>query len=125
MCIRDSSKVDSLLKDAMLEEMVNEHRGRSARLSLPDRQIFDDSLVRSVAERGREVMQCATMLCFGMVDDCLLYTSNVLRQRISDCVENLYLSGKTEYLCGMALGFDLLCAEVVPVSYTHLAFIVI
>lgn len=40
-------------------------------------------------------------------------TINVLRQRISDCVENLYLSGKTEYLCGMALGFDLLCAEVV------------
>ena len=63
------SKVDSLLKDAMLEEMVNEHRGLSARLSLPDRQIFDDSLVRSVAERGMEVMQCATMLFFGMVDD--------------------------------------------------------
>ena len=40
-------------------------------------------------------------------------TFNVLRKRISDCVENLYLSGKTEYLCGMALGFDLLCAEVV------------
>lgn len=40
-------------------------------------------------------------------------TINVLRKRISDCVENLYLSGKTEYMCGMALGFDLLCAEVV------------
>ena len=63
------SKVDSLLKDAMLEEMVNEHRGLLARLSLPERQIFDDSLVRSVAERGTEVMQCATMLFLGMVDD--------------------------------------------------------
>ena len=63
------SKVDSLLKDAMLEEMVNEHHGLLARLSLPERQIFDDSLVRSVAERGTEVMQCATMLFLGMVDD--------------------------------------------------------
>ena len=63
------SKVDSLLKDAMLEEMVNEHRGLSARLPLSERQIFDDSLVRSVAERGTEVMQCATMLFLGMVDD--------------------------------------------------------
>ena len=36
-------------------------------------------------------------------------TINVLRQRISDCVENLYLSGKTEY----------------PVSYTHLAFTIL
>ena len=32
-------------------------------------QIFDDSLVQSVAERGTEVMQCATMLFLGMVDD--------------------------------------------------------
>ena len=63
------SKVDSLLKDAMLEEMVNEHRGLSARLPLSERQIFDDSLIRSVAERGTEVMQCATMLFLGMVDD--------------------------------------------------------
>lgn len=63
------SKVDSLLKDAMLEEMVNEHRGLSARLPLSERQIFDDSLVRTVAERGTEVMQCATMLFLGMVDD--------------------------------------------------------
>ena len=63
------SKVDSLLKDAMLEEMVNEHRGISARMELPDRQLFEDSLVQSVADRGTEVMQCATMLFLGMVDD--------------------------------------------------------
>ncbi|MDR3796109.1 MobV family relaxase [Phocaeicola sp.] len=63
------SKVDSLLKDAMLEEMVNEHRGISAQMSFPERQIFEDSLVQSVAERGTEIMQCATMLFLGMVDD--------------------------------------------------------
>ena len=63
------SKVDSLLKDAMLEEMVNEHLGISARMSLPERQLFEDSLVRSVAERGAEVMRCATMLFLGMIDD--------------------------------------------------------
>lgn len=34
-----------------------------------ERQLFDDTLVRSVAERGAEVMRCATMLFLGMVDD--------------------------------------------------------
>lgn len=40
-------------------------------------------------------------------------TINILRQKITECVENLYRSGVTEYMSGMALGFDLLCAEVV------------
>ena len=49
------SKVDSLLKDAMLENMVNEFR--------------DGTLVQSIAEQGKEVMHCATLLFLGMVDD--------------------------------------------------------
>lgn len=63
------SKVDSLLKDAMLEELVNEHRGISAQMDFPERQMFENSLVQSISERGTEVMQCATMLFLGMVDD--------------------------------------------------------
>ena len=63
------SKVDSLLKDAMLENMVNEWRELSARMRPSDRQLFDDTLVRSVAEQGPEVLHCATMLFLGMVDD--------------------------------------------------------
>lgn len=63
------SKVDSLLKDAMLENMVDEWRELSARMKPSERQLFDDTLVRSVAERGAEVMRCATMLFLGMVDD--------------------------------------------------------
>lgn len=63
------SKVDSLLKDAMLEEMVNEHRNISARLELPQQRLFSGTLVQSVAERGTEVMHCATLLFLGMVDD--------------------------------------------------------
>ena len=63
------SKVDILLKDAMLEEMVREHLDISARLKLPERQLFDDTLVQSVAERGAKVMHCATLLFLGMVDD--------------------------------------------------------
>lgn len=56
------SKVDSLLKDVMLENMVDEWRELSARMKPSERQLFDDTLVRSVAERGAEVMRCATML---------------------------------------------------------------
>ena len=63
------SKVDSLLKDAMLENMVNEFRDLSARMTIPERQMFDGSLVQSIAEQGKEVMHCATLLFLGMVDD--------------------------------------------------------
>ena len=63
------SKVDSLLKDAMLENMVDEWRELSARMKPSERQLFDDTLVRSVAEQGTEVMHCATLLFLGMVDD--------------------------------------------------------
>ena len=61
--------MDSLLKDVMLENMVDEWRELSARMKPSERQLFDDTLVRSVAERGAEVMRCATMLFLGMVDD--------------------------------------------------------
>ena len=63
------SKVDSLLKDAMVENMVDEWRELSARMKPSERQMFDDTLVRSVAEQGTEVMHCATPLFLGMVDD--------------------------------------------------------
>ena len=63
------SKVDSLLKDAMLENMVDEWRELSARMKSSERQLFDGTLVRSVAEQGTEVMHCATLLFLGMVDD--------------------------------------------------------
>ena len=63
------SKVDNLLKDAMLENMVNEFRDLSARMTGPERQMFDGTLVQSIAEQGKEVMHCATLLFLGMVDD--------------------------------------------------------
>ena len=63
------SKVDSLLKDAMVESMVREFKSLSERMSASERELFDDTLVRSIAEQGAEVMHCATMLFLGMVDD--------------------------------------------------------
>ena len=63
------SKVDTLLKDVLLEDMVGEYRDQSAQLNDSGRQLFDDSLLRSVAEQGQEVMHCATMPFLGMVDD--------------------------------------------------------
>lgn len=55
------SKVDSLLKDAMLENMVNEWREMSAQMKPSERQQFDDTLLCSVAERGRK--SCAVRQC--------------------------------------------------------------
>ena len=63
------SKVDTLLKDVLLENVVGEYRNMSAKMDASERQLFDGSLVQSVAEQGTEVMHCATMLFLGMVDD--------------------------------------------------------
>ena len=63
------SKVDSLLKDVLLESMAGEYRNASAQLGVSERQLFDGTLVQSIAEQGTEVMRCATMLFLGMVDD--------------------------------------------------------
>ena len=45
-----------------MENMVDEWRELSARMKPSERQLFDDTLVRSVAEQGTEVMHCATLL---------------------------------------------------------------
>lgn len=63
------SKVDSLLKDVLLESMVGEFRSTSAQMDASERQLFDGSLMEAIAERGADVMHCATMLFLGMVDD--------------------------------------------------------
>lgn len=63
------SKVDSLLKDALLESVVSEFRNVSAQMGMSERQLFDGTLVQSIAEQGTEVMHCATLLFLGMVDD--------------------------------------------------------
>ena len=63
------SKVDSLLKDVLLESMVSEYRNTSAQLDVSERQLFDGTLVQSISEQGTEVMYCATLLFLGMVDD--------------------------------------------------------
>lgn len=63
------SKVDNLLKDALLESVVSEFRNVSAQMGVSERQLFDGTLVQSIAEQGTEVMHCATMLFLGMVDD--------------------------------------------------------
>ena len=38
-------------------------------MDVAERQLFDGSLVQSIAEQGIDVMHCATMLFLGMVDD--------------------------------------------------------
>ena len=63
------SKVDTLLKDVLLENVVGEYRNLSAQMDVAERQLFDGSLVQSIAEQGTDVMHCATMLFLGMVDD--------------------------------------------------------
>jgi len=63
------SKVDSLLKDALLENLVNEQLHRLAMLNEVDLKMFDGSLLQDLAERGTEIMHCATLLFLGMVDN--------------------------------------------------------
>ena len=67
------SKVDSLLKDVLLESVVSEYRNASAQLDVSERQLFDGTLVQSLSEQGAEVMHCATMLFLGMVDDATMF----------------------------------------------------
>lgn len=63
------SKVDSLLKDVLLESLVGEFRSASAQMDISQRRLFDGTLVQSMAEQGADVMRCATMLFLGMVDE--------------------------------------------------------
>ena len=45
-------------------------------MNVSERQLFDDSLVQSIAERGTEIMHCATMLFLGMVDDATTFAES-------------------------------------------------
>lgn len=70
------SKVDTLLKDVLLEDMVSEYRSASLQMGESERQLLDGSLMQSIAERGTEVMHCATMLFLGMVDDATTFAES-------------------------------------------------
>ena len=70
------SKVDTLLKDVLLEDMVSEYRSASVQMGESERQLLDGSLMQSIAERGTEVMPCATMLFLGMVDDATTFAES-------------------------------------------------
>lgn len=60
---------DSLLRNALLENMVSEFSERAAQLSEEGKNVFDGSLLQAFAENGTEVMYCATLLFLGYVDD--------------------------------------------------------
>ncbi|MGM9726936.1 MAG: MobV family relaxase [Prevotella sp.] len=60
---------DSLLRNALLENMVSEFSERAAQLSEEDKDVFDGSLLQAFAENGTEVMYCATLLFLGYIDD--------------------------------------------------------
>ena len=60
---------DTVLRNALLENMVSEFSERVARLSNEGKDVFDDSLLQAFAENGTEVMYCATLLFLGYVDD--------------------------------------------------------
>ena len=63
------SKVDSLLKDALLECLAQEQQQRVAHCDGMALPLFDGSLLQDLAERSTEVMHCATLLFLGMVDN--------------------------------------------------------
>jgi len=60
---------DTLLRNALLENMVSEFSERVTRLSEEDKNVFDGSLLQTFAENGTNVMYCATLLFLGYIDD--------------------------------------------------------
>lgn len=60
---------DTLLRNALLENMVSEFSERVAQLTEEGKNVFDGSLLQAFAENGTEVMYCATLLFLGYVDD--------------------------------------------------------
>ncbi len=70
------SRVDTLLKDVLIESLVGEHRGRMAGLSPAERELFDSSLLQRMAEQGNAVIHCATLLFVGLVDDATTFAKS-------------------------------------------------
>ena len=62
------AKVDSLLKDVLVERLVGEHRELMAQSDAEARGPFDGTLMQSISEQGAEVLHCATLLFLGYVD---------------------------------------------------------
>ena len=62
------AKVDSLLKDVLVERLVGEHRELMAHSGAEARESFDGTLIQSISEQGAEVLHCATLLFLGYVD---------------------------------------------------------
>lgn len=67
---------DSLLRNALLENMVSEFTERAAQLSEEGKNVFDGSLLQAFAENGTEVMYCATLLFLGYVDDATTFAES-------------------------------------------------
>lgn len=67
---------DTLLRNALLENIVKEFTDRLALIPEKDREAFDDSLLQSLAERGAEVMHCATLLFLGFIDDATTFAES-------------------------------------------------
>ncbi len=60
---------NSVLRDAMLDNMVNDFMQRVSKLGDDGKNVFDGSVVQDIAENGTEVMHCATLLFFGYLDN--------------------------------------------------------
>lgn len=63
------SKVDSMLRDTLLDVLVSEHRERMAHMTSEEQELFDSSLLEGMAKRGNEIIHCATLLFVGLLDD--------------------------------------------------------
>lgn len=63
------SKVDSMLRDTLLDVLVSEHRERIAHMTSEEQELFDSSLLEGMAKRGNEIIHCATLLFVGLLDD--------------------------------------------------------
>lgn len=60
---------NSVLKDALLDNMVNDFMQRVSQLGDDGKNVFNGSVVLDIAENGTEVMHCAMLLFFGYLDN--------------------------------------------------------
>lgn len=62
------TNVGSFIKDAMLEELVNDFRIRRSMMSEEEMKLLHNSSLEVVAEQGSQILHCATLLFLGYID---------------------------------------------------------
>lgn len=70
------SKIGHLMNNIALTELTNQYSRLAEHLTPEQHELFDPSILNLMAQRGKEVMHCATLLFIGMVNDATAYATS-------------------------------------------------